>query len=266
MPMTEETLVRNYERPADADVNNVTYQRCLYAYEFAREYIHGKTVLDVGCGNGYGTALMSQDALSITGVDYDQPTVDANRTRYKTIPNIAFLQAKTPPLPTSDNSIDVITAFQFIEHLEDRPAFLRDAYRVLKPNGVLLLTTPNVKRSLARNPFHVHEYTFDEFAAELSAIFPTVELFGLSGNEKVEDYYAKNAAFVRSVLRWDVLGLHKILPASILIKPYNAITHFMRQRLRDNAPQTTTISVKDFFTTNKNLDDTLDIYAVAKKV
>lgn len=264
--MHTEAIERDYERAAKSDVNNVTHQRCMFAYEFARRHIQGKMVLDVGCGNGYGTALMSQDAREIIGVDYDKATVEANASEYRALSNVRFVQAKVPPLPFETDSVEVVATFQFIEHLEQRREFLKEAFRVLKPKGLLLLTTPNVKRTLARNPFHVHEYTFAEMAAELESIFHHYELYGLCGNEKVETYYQKNAEWVRKVMRWDVLGIHKILPAALIAKPYNMITHLMRQSLKERVQHTTDITVSDFYLAQENLDDALDIYAIAQKI
>ncbi len=270
--MTTETLAKDaiadYERPANVDYNNVTYQRCQFAYDhFAIPYITGKKVLDVGCGHGYGTAEMAKHAADMTGADYSAPTVEANNARYaKAFSNLRFVQNKVPPLNFPDESFDVVTSFQFIEHLEARTEFIREASRVLKPGGVLLLSTPNVKRSLARNPFHIHEYTFDEMKSEVKSIFNAVELFGLAGNEKVETYYQKNAEWARRVLKWDILGLHKILPASLLVKPYNFITNLMRKELNKTVSTSPSITSNDFYLRNTDLDTTLDIFVVAKKI
>ncbi len=270
--MNAETLgkgdIADYERPANIDYNNVTYQRCQFAYDhFAIPYIIGKKVLDVGCGHGFGTAELAKHALEVTGVDYSARTIEANNARYaKAFPNLRFIQNRVPQLNFPDESFDVVTSFQFIEHLEARTEFVRETYRVLKPNGVLLLSTPNVKRSLARNPFHIHEYTFDEMKAEIGNIFKSVELFGLAGNEKVEAYYQKNAEWVRRVLKWDIFGLHKILPASLLVKPYNFITNLMRKDLNKKVPASPSITSNDFYLRNTDLDTTLDIFVVAKKL
>jgi 2-polyprenyl-3-methyl-5-hydroxy-6-metoxy-1,4-benzoquinol methylase len=255
----------DYERPANVDYNNVTYQRCLYAYDFAIPYITGKKVLDVGCGHGYGTLHMSKYAADITGADYSSETVADNAMRYKEITTMHFVQNEVPPLKFETASMDVITSFQFIEHLERRLEFIKEAHRVLKPGGTLLLTTPNIKRSLARNPFHVHEYTFDEMKSEVASVFGSFELMGLGGNEKVTEYYAKNAAWANKILRWDIFGLHKILPASLIIKPYNFITNIMRKDLNKSVSASAQITVKDFFVQPNDLDTTLDIYVVAKK-
>lgn len=264
----EKRAIADYERPANVDYNNVTYQRCQFAYDhFATPYVAGKKVLDVGCGHGYGTAEMAKHAADITGIDYSKPTVEANNRRYaNAFPNLRFLEAKAPPLPFPDESFDVVTSFQFIEHLEERRDFIKEAHRVLRRGGVFLLTTPNVKRSLARNPFHAHEYTFDEMRAEIASAFDSFELFGLAGNEKVEAYYRKNAEWARRVLKWDVLGLHKLLPASLLVKPYNFITNLMRKDLSKRVAETTQITSDDFYLRQTELDATLDIFVVAKKV
>ncbi|MFN8166464.1 MAG: hypothetical protein U0X76_09945 [Bacteroidia bacterium] len=73
---------------------------------------------------------------------------------------------------------------------------MKECLRVLKPGGKVLITTPNVKKSLARNPFHVHEYTFDEIKGEISSLTPNFNLKGLNGNEVVNKYYAENGKFV----------------------------------------------------------------------
>jgi 2-polyprenyl-3-methyl-5-hydroxy-6-metoxy-1,4-benzoquinol methylase len=255
----------SHERAHQDDANNVTYQRCQYAYEFAIPIISGKKVLDVGCGLAYGTALMADAAATITGIDYDAETIESNKLRYTNKSNLMFTQAAIPPLPFDDQSFDVITAFQFIEHIESRKEFLRECIRVLKPGGSLLVTTPNIKKSLARNPFHVHEYTFQEMKSEVGDLTNKFELKGLNGNERVNKYYAENGKFVRMILRFDILKMHKWLPSAWLSKPYNWITSLMRNRLKDKVDQTTDISTKDFFLQNDSLDDCWDIYLIAGK-
>lgn len=254
-----------HERAHHDEANNVTYQRCQFAYEFAVPYITGKTVLDVGCGNAYGTALMAKSAGEITGLDYDAGTVSDNAARYSAIKNLHFKQGVVPPLSFADGSFDVITAFQFIEHISERKAFLKECLRVLKPGGRLLVTTPNVKKSLARNPFHVHEYTFEEMRKEVGDLTGSFELKGLNGNERVNAYYAENGKFVRMILKFDVLGLHKRLPASWLTAPYNLITNLMRNKLKEKVSTTTDITTKDFLLQDRDLDSTWDIYLIASK-
>jgi ubiquinone/menaquinone biosynthesis C-methylase UbiE len=255
----------SHERASHDDINNVTYQRCQFAYEYVLPLIKGKKVLDLGCGLAYGTALMSEHASSITGVDYDATTVESNISQYKSIANLSFQRASLPPLPFADNSFEVITMFQFIEHLHDRKKLVEECRRVLTENGTLVITTPNAVKSFARNPFHVHEYTFDEMKSELSSVFPNHELKALKGNDKVNAYYLENEKAVRKILRWDIFRLHKIIPASLLMKPYNLITTIMRKALKKNVSETIGITTADFFLENSNLELGWDIYAIAKK-
>ncbi len=255
----------SHERAHHDEANNVTYQRCQFAYEFAKPFIKGKKVLDVGCGLAYGTALMAEMASSITGIDYDQNTVDENNKRYNSISNLDFKQSVLPPLPFDDKSYDVITAFQFIEHIEPRKEFIKECLRVLKPGGSLLVTTPNAKKSLARNPFHVHEYTFDEMKHEVSTFTSHFELQGLNGNDAVNKYYIENGKFVRMILRFDIFKMHRWLPSAWLSKPYNWITSLMRNKLKEKVNQTTQITTADFFLQSQILDDCWDIYLIVRK-
>jgi SAM-dependent methyltransferase len=258
-------IKHSHERADDSLANNVTYQRCLYAYDFAIPYIAGKKVVDIGCGLAYGTSLMAAHADRITGIDYDQQTIEANKIRYKHITNLDFLRSAVPPLALEDNSVDVVTAFQFIEHIENRDEFIKDVLRVLRPGGKLLITTPNAKKSLARNPFHVHEYTFDEMKEELRSAGAEFELKGLQGDEKVNKYYEENGKWVRRILRFDVFGLHKKLPAGLLTVPYNWITSLMRKNLMDKVDHTLDINTGNFYIQEQNLDNTWDIYAIVHK-
>jgi hypothetical protein len=88
---------------------------------------------------------------------------------------------------------------------------------------------------------------------------------GLNASERVRKYYEENGKFVRMILKWDVLGLHKILPAKILFIPYNWITSLMRNKLKEQVSQTADISTGDFFLQKKNLDDCWDIFVIAGK-
>jgi len=255
----------SHERASHDDINNVTFQRCQFAYEFVLPIIKDKKVLDLGCGLAYGTALMAKHVNEITAVDYDESTIASNKSRYGDISNLSFIRSAVPPLPFMDNSFDVITMFQFIEHLHDRKKLLQECNRVLKTNGLLILTTPNAIKSFARNPFHVHEYTFDEMKNEIGVIFSSFELKSLKGNEKVNAYYAENEKMVQKILRWDIFRLHKVIPSSLLMMPYNFITTLMRKSLKQDVNETVSISTSDFFLDEKNNSEGWDIYVIAKK-
>ena len=119
--------------------------------------------------------------------------------------------------------------------------------------------------SLARNPFHVHEYTFDEMRKEVGGITTTFELQGLNGNDRVNKYYEENGKFVRMILKWDVFKLHQRLPSAWLTKPYNLVTNLMRNKLKEKVSTTTDIGTKDFHLQTSNLDKCWDIYLIATK-
>lgn len=253
------------ERPSFEDSNNVTVQRCFYAYEFAAETVKNKVCADIGCADGYGTQYLAGFAQKITGVDYSSETVAEASKKHAHLTNLNFVQSAVPPLPFEDQSLDVVTAFQFIEHIHDRLGFMYEVNRVLKPGGVFLCSTPNNKMSIARNPFHVHEYTFDEMQQEASKVFKSFELRGVQGSPRVNKYYADNAAWAKKILRLDPLGIHKLLPASLLVKPYNWLTTLMRKNLKEQNNDTLAITTQDFFLTKTDLDQTWDIFLVAQK-
>lgn len=253
------------ERPTFEESNNVTIKRCFFAYEFAVPYITGKLVADVGCGNGYGSVYMSGFASQVTGLDYSESTVSDNIERHLEVKNLGFKSCTVPPLALADESVDVVTAFQFIEHIHERSAFIADVKRVLKPGGVFICTTPNIKMSIARNPFHVHEFTFDEMKQEIGAVFKDFELTGLNGNEKVNKYYADNSKWAKRILRLDPLGLHKLVPSSWIVRPYNYFTSLMRKDLKEQNPDTLKIATSDFILQKTDLDACWDIFVVAKK-
>src|SRR5678809_835379 len=100
---------------------------------------------------------------------------------------------------------------------------------------------------------------------EVKRIFSGSELKAVKGNDKVNDYYRENEKMVRKIMKWDVLKLHRVIPASLLMKPYNWITTLMRKTLKKNVTETVDISTSDFFLETSALNEGWDIYVLAKK-
>jgi len=162
----------------DADLLNEHLAR----YAFAARLCGGKQVLDAGCGAGYGSAELARTAAGVLGIDRSAEAVAFARAEYAA-ENLRFEQADCLALPAADASIDLVVAFEVIEHLEDWRGFLREARRVLAGSGQFIVSTPNKlyysesRRGAGPNPFHVHEFEFEEFRAELAEVFPHVSLF-----------------------------------------------------------------------------------------
>jgi SAM-dependent methyltransferase len=149
-----------------------------HRYAFARRYVAGKRVLDVACGEGYGSALLAGVASAVTGIDVDSVTVAHARASYAALANVRFEEASAASLPLPDASVDAVVSFETIEHLPraDQPRMLAEIARVLAKDGVLVMSAPNpAEYSTARNyrnPFHQHEPDRAELGALLDSAFP----------------------------------------------------------------------------------------------
>src|SRR5579859_5097753 len=142
----------------------------------------GRRVLDAGCGSGYGAEVLAREAREVFGIDNSSDAIDYARQHYRGA-NLRFERASCLEIPAPDASIDLVVAFELIEHLADWRAFLREIRRVLAPAGQFLVSTPNrlyyaeARAALGPNPFHVHEFEYGEFRCELEAVFPRVALY-----------------------------------------------------------------------------------------
>jgi ubiquinone/menaquinone biosynthesis C-methylase UbiE len=137
----------------------------------------GKRVLDAACGEGYGSMLLAGVAAEVTGVDIDDVTIRHAAARYGGRRNLRFVQGSCIALPLASESIDLVVSFETIEHLTEQHALLAELRRVLAPEGVLVVSSPNrpVYSELGaggRNEYHVRELTREELKAMLDAPFP----------------------------------------------------------------------------------------------
>jgi ubiquinone/menaquinone biosynthesis C-methylase UbiE len=149
--------------------------RYLYAVRWAR----GKQVLDLACGNGYGTALLARRARHVWAIDLDAPALqDAASGRQAN--NVTFIQGDAEKLPFRNDTMGLIVAMEALEHIRDQERMVREMARVCSPEGLVLISTPNkAVYSDGRkyvNPFHIRELYFDEFADLLKRHFPYVSI------------------------------------------------------------------------------------------
>ena len=153
-----------------------------HRYLFAARWAAGKRVLDVACGEGYGSATLARVAAHVTGVDVSDNAIAHAREAYTDRANLAFTHASCTRLPMPDASFDVVVSFETLEHIEGQEAFLDEVARVLAPGGVFVLSCPNkVEYSDKRdyqNEFHVKELYRDELARIVQARFPEIAWYG----------------------------------------------------------------------------------------
>jgi len=256
-------ILQTAERSTHLDPSeNVVYQRHLIAYKEAANLISG-TVLEIGSGEGYGLMELAPKSEHYIAVDKYE-TLISEEIKEKN--NITFIQLEVPPLSgVEDNSIDVVVSFQVIEHIKDDEQFLHEIYRVLKPGGKAILTTPNIMMSITRSPWHIREYTPNQMEELLNTSFDNYELKGVFGNEKVMDYHQRNKESVRKITRFDILNMQYWLPRWMLKIPYDILNRFNRQNLQDNNEKLVNSIIYTDYTINSSADDCLDHFCIVTK-
>jgi len=186
----------------DVPEENYWFRRHLVVYEWIAARTIGRRVIDMACGEGYGTEVLSRGAASVVGVDANPEAHEHARLRYRR-PNVRFARDLVERF---SEPCDAVVFLQTIEHVRN-PGEVLDHFRsMLAPGGVAYVSTPNLLTlapegaEKSENPWHVKEYRVEEFRALCAERFPRVELLGL--------FHARKLAVHELAIRrlgWDAL-------------------------------------------------------------
>jgi glycosyltransferase involved in cell wall biosynthesis/ubiquinone/menaquinone biosynthesis C-methylase UbiE len=153
----------------------------LHRYLQACEIAAGKIVLDIASGEGYGSAMLASKAKHVTGVDISIEAIEHARERYKR-ENLDFKVGNCADIPLEDKSVDLVVSFETIEHLAEHEKMMQEVKRVLRPDGLLLISSPDKQNYSVNpgysNPYHVKELYEHEFKHLLENYFKNVVYFG----------------------------------------------------------------------------------------
>jgi 2-polyprenyl-3-methyl-5-hydroxy-6-metoxy-1,4-benzoquinol methylase len=202
----------------DVPEENYWYRRHLVVYEWIARQVAGRSVIDMACGEGYGSNVLARQARSVVGVDANPEAFEHARLRYTgagpdgRASNLRFERAL---VESFSEPADAVVFLQTIEHLQDPGATLAHFKRILNEGGRAFVSTPNVLTlapagaERSDNPWHVHEYRREEFAELCRAHFGKVELYGL--------FHARKLRAHELALRFGWDRVHTVLR---LTKPF----------------------------------------------
>ena len=199
-PAADAVLTLTGERTIpDLDIENYWFRRHQVVYQRLAPRCAGREVLEAGCGEGYGADLIAGVARRVVAVDYDDAAVAHVRSRYA---RVDVMQANLAELPLPDASVDVVVNFQVIEHLWDQAQFVAECARVLRPSGILMVSTPNritfsPGRDTPINPFHTRELNADELTELLvDRGFAEVSISGLFHGPRLREMDARHGGSI----------------------------------------------------------------------
>ncbi len=205
-------------------------------------------MLDAGCGEGYGSALLARSGgVEIVGVDYDLPTLDHLRRAY---PAVVPTSGNLVMLPFADATFDAVVSLQVIEHIWEQPRFVAECARVTRPGGWVALSTPNrltFSPGVARgekplNPFHVNELDADELQQLVAHALSVESVLGLRHGARLDAWESDHGSVV----------------AAQLAQPYPTWSEDLSRLI-------TSLTARDFVLGALDLDTSLDLVVVARR-
>lgn len=167
-------------------------ERHFSAYRFAKDYCEGKKVLEIGCGEGYGSNYLAGFAKSVVGIDYSVSAIEHAQNKYQRN-NLKFALKDVSALDSLGQKFDVICCFQVIEHIANTDSFLKNIRLLFAQGGEFIVSTCNKSDSspgsgTPLNKFHIKEYLFDEFKGLLEKNFKSVDIVGLKRSARLNFY------------------------------------------------------------------------------
>jgi SAM-dependent methyltransferase len=152
-----------------------------HRYAVAKDLAAGKVVLDIACGEGYGSAALSEVALHVYGVDVAPEAIAHAQAKYRR-PHVEFLNGSCARIPLADRTVDLVVSFETIEHHSEHEAMFIEIKRVLRPGGLLIMSSPNKheysERADHANAYHVKELYAEEFQRLIEKYFAHAAILG----------------------------------------------------------------------------------------
>ncbi len=149
----------------------------LERYKLAERYCKDKTVIDLGCGTGYGSKLIAnKGAIKVYSFDIDPNAINYAKNNYPD-DKVIYTTSNADNTKLPDNFADIVLNFEVIEHLKNPEKLIAEIYRILKPGGVCIISTPNRLTSFSDNPYHIKEFTLNELSSKLR-MYSRLEFYG----------------------------------------------------------------------------------------
>lgn len=192
------------ERVIPGLTSNYMFKQALARYQFAKKFIKNKNVLDAACGTGYATIG--------TGIDNNPEAITFAQRHYQA----KYVVGDILNMPFKNHFFDVVTSFETIEHV-DANKFLLEIKRVLKKNGILILSTP-CKNGPSNSPYHVREFTKVELEILLKKHFKTVAIYGQTSSRRAKiawKDFLNSQETRKSLINFDSLGFRKLIPREL---------------------------------------------------
>jgi SAM-dependent methyltransferase len=261
---TTERIIPEHFRTRE---ERLLYLRHVFAYEYAKRLIGSETtVLEVGCGEGYGTTLLAQVAAQVTGLDVDAQTIAHAAEKYRR-QGLEFKHYDGHRMPFADSCFDVVVSFQVVEHVHDDSWFAAEAARVTKPGGVFILTTPNRSYRLRPgqkpwNRFHLREYDASSLEATLHSHFTDVSIRGVRGSAEVQRI--EHARVAWALRKGPVSAIRRVMPEWSR-RALGGLLRTFRRQTGAEASDHARYSLDDYSVIIENVNDSLDLLAVCRK-
>ncbi len=164
----------------DGEISFV-FSRHKFAYKSIQKYVKDKTVIDIGCGTGYGSYILAEQAKTVLGIDNNIEAITYCKHQFSAS-NIDYIQMDGSSLKLNQQ-FDIAVTFQAIEHFVDLDGFIDQLKHVVKPNGTIYISTPNVRKSqkeTSKNPYHFNDMNYTQFKRLISGKFTNFELMGVA--------------------------------------------------------------------------------------
>ncbi|OGO03259.1 MAG: hypothetical protein A2Y72_01000 [Chloroflexi bacterium RBG_13_53_26] len=245
---------------------------------FAREFIVGRRVLEIGCGMGYGTDYLAEFASCVTAVDISGEHISHCQDKYGR-DGITFLRADGIELPFKDNTFDVVLSFQVMEHIEPRNVldYFSEIRRVLRRGGVVLVSTPNRRKRLLPlqkpwNPEHKREYDDSNLENLLERVFGQVKISGLCGSEDIVaiEYGWRKQTLLRVYVMYPIYRIMGFIASSSMLIRLRRVAQRLLRRYASHEQMPQEIFVRKFSLSDFRIDSTctrdcIDLYGIGNK-
>ncbi len=222
-------IYRPTERILPEKTSGGSFATHLKRYDFARQFCKGKVILDSACGVGYGTYCLAEVAREVVGIDISYEAIAYAKKNYQK-ENVIFGVMDVHRLEFPSEKFDIVCSFETIEHIANPREFLVQVKRVLKKDGIFIVSTPNAKKTnyKPKNPYHLIEYSRKDFESLLKDFFDNVEIYGERRIQSNFHYYiqkidifnirsrlpsciCRNLSHLVDTKSWDEVGLSELI-------------------------------------------------------